>query len=104
MTIESVSVFSVSTCLKKWYSVAQSEVINLAEQVEECSLDEDFPSWQPTRDTPGLPRFWKELTISQQANLNDLISEFKDVFSAKPGKMNMIEHHIQTGDTKFIKP
>ena len=88
--------------LKKWYPVAQSEVVNLAEQVDECSLDEDFPSWQPTRDAPGLPRFGKELTISQQANLNDLISEFKDVFSAKPGKTNMIEPHIQTGDTKPI--
>jgi len=36
--------------LKKWYPVAQSEVVNLAEHVDECSLDEDFPSWQPTRD------------------------------------------------------
>ena len=45
-----------------------------------------FPSWQPTRDAPGVPRFGKELTTSQQANLNDLIKEIKDVFSTKPGK------------------
>ena len=89
--------------LKKWYPVAQSEVVNLPEQVDERSLDEDFPSWQPTRDAPGVPRFGKELTTSQQANLNDLIKEFRDVFSTKPGKTNMIEHHIQTGDAKPIK-
>ena len=89
--------------LKKWYPVAQSEVVNLAEQVDECSPDEDFPSWQPTRDVPGVPRYGKELTTSQLADLNDLIRVFKDVFSTKPGKTNMIEHHIQTGDTKPIK-
>ena len=31
--------------LKKWYPVIRSQVVNLAEQVDECSLDEDFPSW-----------------------------------------------------------
>ena len=89
--------------LKKWYPVAQSEMVNLAEQVDKHSLDEDFPSWQLTRDAPGEPWLGKELTTSQQANLNDLIQEFKDVFSTKPGKTNIIEHHIQTGDTKPIK-
>jgi len=44
--------------LKKWYPVAQSEVVNLAEQA-------DFLSWQPTRDAPGVARFGKELTSSQ---------------------------------------
>ena len=50
--------------LKKCYPVAQSEVVNLAEQVDEDSLDEDFPSWQPTRDASGVPRFGKELTTA----------------------------------------
>ena len=88
--------------LKKWYPIAQSEVVNLTEQVDERSLDEDFPSWQPTY-APGVPQFGKELTTLQPANLNDLIKEFKDVLSGKPGKTNMIEHHINTGDTKPIK-
>ena len=57
----------------------------------------------PQVNAPDVPWFGEELTISQQANLNDLIKEFKDVFSTKPGKTNMIEHHIQTGDTKPIK-
>ena len=48
--------------LKKWYPVARSQVVNLAEQVNECSLDEDFPSWQPTL---GTPLFGKQLTTSQ---------------------------------------
>ena len=69
--------------LKKWYPVTQSQVVNLAEQVDECSLDEDFPSWQPTL---GTPLFGKQLTTSQQNDLSNLITEFKDVFSSKPGK------------------
>lgn len=67
--------------LKKWYSVTQSEVINLAEQIDECSLDDNFPSWQPIIDALGVLLFGKELITSQQANLNNLLREFKDVFN-----------------------
>ena len=45
--------------LKKWYPVTQSEVVNLAEQVNESSLDEDFP------DIFDTPLFGKQLTTSQ---------------------------------------
>ena len=51
----------------------------------------------------GTPVFGKQLTTSQQNNLSDLITEFKDVFSPKPGKTELLEHHIQTGDVKPIK-
>ena len=33
--------------LKKWYPAPQLERVNLAEQTDEDSLEEDFPSWHP---------------------------------------------------------
>ena len=88
--------------LKKWYPVTPTQVVNLAEQIDECSFDEDFPSWQPTSDELG-PIFGMQLTTAQRTDLSDLIREFKDVFSTKPGKTKVIEHHIHTRDTKPIK-
>ena len=85
--------------LKKWYPVQQPEGVNLAEQVEEHILAEDVPTWQPaTADT-----FGKHLTTSERNNLNDLINEFDDVLSIKPGKTDLIEHNIVTSTTKPIK-
>ena len=61
--------------LKKWCPVTPTQVLNLAEQVDECSFDEDFPSWQPTSDKLG-PIFGKQLTTAQQTDLSDLIRCF----------------------------
>ena len=84
--------------LKKWYPAPQPEGVNLAEQV-----DEDFLSWQPAIGTLGAPTFGKQLTTPQQNDLSDLMKEFADVLSTKPGKTALIEHHIETADTKPIK-
>ena len=89
--------------LKKWYAAPQPEGVNLAEQVNEDSFDEDFPSWQPAIDTPGTPTLGKQLTRPQQNDLSDLMRKFPDVFSTKPGKIELIEHHIETDHTKPIK-
>ena len=36
-------------------------------------------------------------------DLSDLITEFKDVFSSKPGRTKLIEYYIHTGDVQPIK-
>ena len=62
------------------------------------------PTWQPaTIDKVGIPTFGKHLTTKEQSNLNDLLEEFEDVLSIKPGKTDLIEHHIVTSTTKPIK-
>ena len=43
------------------------------------------------------------MTTSERNNLNDLISEFYDVLSTKPGKTNLMEHYIVTSTAKPIK-
>ena len=43
------------------------------------------------------------MTTSERNNLNDLISEFHDVLSTKPGKTDLIEHKIVTSTAKPIK-
>ena len=83
--------------------MVSSYTIRSGQSGRASSLNDDFPSWQPTIDALSVPLLGKELITSQQANLNDLIREFKDVFSTKPGKTNLIEHHIHTGDTKPFK-
>ena len=63
-----------------------------------------MPTWQPvTIDKIGIPIFGKHLTIKEQNNLNDLLEEFEDVLSIKPGKTDLIEHHIVISTTKPIK-
>ena len=89
--------------LKKWYPAPQSGGVNLAEQADEDSLDEDFPSWQPAIDTLGAPTLGKQLTRPQQNDLSDLMRKFVDVFSIKPGKTELIEHHIETYQTTTIQ-
>ena len=75
--------------LKKWYPATQPEGVNPAEQGDEDSLDEDFPSWQPATDTFGAPTLGKQLTTPQQNDLSDLMREFADVFITKPGKTEL---------------
>ena len=89
--------------LKKWYAAPQPEGVDLAEQVNENSLDENFLSWQPAVDTLGAPTLGKQLTRRQQNDLSDLMRKIVDVFSTKPGKTELIEYHIETGHTKPIK-
>ena len=92
--------------LKKWYPAQQPEGVNLAEQVDEHVLAEDVPTWQPaTTAKVGTPTFGKHLTTEELNNLNDLleVEAFEDVLSIKPGKTDMIEHHIVTSTTKPIK-
>ena len=45
--------------LKKWYPAPQPEGVNLAEQVDEDLLDEDFLSWQPAIDIPYNRNIWR---------------------------------------------
>ena len=90
--------------LKKCYPAQQPKGVNLAEQVDEHILTEDVPTWQPaTIDKVGIPTFGKNLTTMEQNNLNDLLEEFEDVLSIKPGKTGLIEHHIVISTTKPIK-
>ena len=90
--------------LKKWYQGQEPNRVNLAEQVDEHTLTEDVPTWQSaTTNKSGEPMFEKHLMISEWNNLNDLISEFHDVLSIKPGKTDLIEYNIVTNTTKPIK-
>ena len=92
--------------LKKWYPAQQPEGVNLAEQVDEHVLAEDVPTWQlATTAKVGTPTFGKHLTTEELNNLNDLLETFEDVLSIKPGKTDIIEHHIciVTSTTKPIK-
>ena len=43
------------------------------------------------------------MTTKEQNNLNNLLEEFEDALSIKPGKTDLIEHHIVTSTTKPIK-
>ena len=90
--------------MKKWYPAQQPEEVNLAEQVDEHILTEDVPIWQSaTIDKVRIPTFGKHLTTKEQSNLNDLLEEFEDVLIIKPGKTNLIKHHIVTSTKKPIK-
>ena len=56
-----------------------------------------------TIDKVGISTFGKHLTTKEQNDLNDSLEEFEDVLSIKPGKTDLIEHHIVTNTTKPIK-
>ena len=90
--------------MKKWYSAQQPEGVNLAEKLDVYILAEDVPIRQPaTTDKSGAPTFGEHLTTSEWNNLYDLISEFHDVLSTKPGKTDLIKHNFATSTAKPIK-
>jgi len=68
--------------------------------VENKFLDDKIPWWKSCQD--GHPKIGKQLSATQQSNLQKLLHEFADVLQDKPGRTTIVEHTINTGTANPI--
>ena len=83
--------------LRKWHTVDEASYFT-----EEVPMDDDsgdVPMWNEgaQEDTDANPRISAQLDPTQQADLQKLLDDFKDVFSNKPGLTNLASHSILAG-------
>jgi hypothetical protein len=60
--------------------------------------DYDFPVTVEWAEGPKEFHIGRQLADSQQRQLRDLLEEFDDVFSERPGRTNLIKHSIKLSD------
>ena len=65
--------------------------------------EEDIPTWNKMQMLYGGPQMEKKLTDEQQTQLVQLLTEYSCVVKDTPGRTNMVEHHILTGDAHPIR-
>ncbi|CAF1174537.1 unnamed protein product, partial [Didymodactylos carnosus] len=44
-----------------------------------------------------------ELSVNQENQLRQSLRQYSDIFSSKPGRTNVVKHHIDVGDSRPIK-
>ena len=65
----------------------------------EVTEQEDVPVWKEVSDVnEDQPQFGKQL-----AELRTLLTEFLDVMKTIPGRTNLVEHDIQTGEAHPVR-
>ena len=64
----------------------------------------DVPVWKEVSDAnEDQPQFGKQLSEQQCAELGTLLKEFSDVMKTIPGRTNLVEHDIQTGEAHPVR-
>ena len=96
---KSQRVFHVNM-LWKYYISAETSL--LAEEVPDTDA-EDIPTRNKMQMSDGEPQIAKKLTDEQQTQLVQLLTEYSRVVMETPGRTNMVEHHILTGDAHPIR-
>ena len=61
---------------------------------------EEIPLWKEESEEPKIN---EKLTQKQKKELDALRTEFGDVMSNLPGKTELVEHRIETGDAKSVR-
>ena len=87
--------------LRKWH--APSAVNLLAEDVTEDEQDEILLWDKDLGLIEDQPVIDEQLEKNQHTQLQELLTEFKDILSNQPGKTNVTEHTIETGDAHPIR-
>ena len=75
--------------MKAWHSPVPSALV-----ATECTT---------TLDPGPTIEEGTNLTTQQQNDLDNLVEEYRDVFSDTPGRMEVVEHVINTGDASPIR-
>jgi hypothetical protein len=86
--------------MKPYVQRVESLCITLTEQQmteEEDELDNN--TWDGASNNPPLP---DDLSSDKLDQLGQLVNEFKDVFSTKPGRTNLVEFDIELSDERQL--
>ena len=78
----------------KAFQVRSEETCFLEEVLQE-GVDE-IPAWKD--DTVGEAHFGEQLSTEQTIQMKGVMDEFQEIFSNRPGRTNLMQHHIRTVD------
>ena len=67
----------------------------------EESEEEDIPEWRGGGD--GVPNMGVQLSESQKVQIRELLDEFREVMSSKPGRTSKAVHNVQLTDQKPVR-
>lgn len=84
--------------LKKWETPTSDCYATTEVAAEE---DEEFPQWQTTQK--GMPKFGDQLTKEQRKDIQEMLTEFKDVLQETPGRTTLAKHSINTGTAQPVR-
>ena len=85
--------------------ISRGFMVHSVVPVEVNKIDEDM-GLQVTLDvdsSEGKPEICNDLTADQKDELSNLLTEFKSVFSEKPGCTSLLEHDIEVNTTERVK-
>ena len=87
--------------LRQWHAPSAVSLFTEGVQNEE----NDVVLWDSTKDTTPIqaPTINTQLSSEKQAELRDLLQQFKDVLSATPGRTHAAECRIRTGASPPIR-
>ena len=87
--------------LRQWHAPSAVSLFTEGVQNEE----DDVVLWDSTNDTAPIqaPTINMQLSSEQQAELRDVLQQFKDVLSATPGRTHTAECRIRTGTSPPLR-
>ena len=85
--------------LKKWETPVSDCYYTTEVSVEED--EEEGQDWRATRK--GEPKLGEQLTMQQKQDLQGLMAEFVDVLQETPGRTDLTEHSIYTGEARPVR-
>ncbi|CAF4447055.1 unnamed protein product, partial [Didymodactylos carnosus] len=85
---------------------SQLSAVRTEERLEPITRTRD--TTDTTTHNPGdwlskLDSTSAELSVNQENQLRQLLHQYSDIFSSKPGRTNVVKHHIDVGDSRPIK-
>ena len=87
--------------LKKWTTPTATAMAVAIIQENECPDEGDIVTVD--LDTDEVPRFSNDLSSQDKKEATSLVLEFKEVFSNTPGRTQLAEHGIRTGEAAPIR-
>ena len=84
--------------LKKWETPVSDCYYTTEVSVEVD--EEEGPDWRATRK--GEPKLGEQLTMQQKQDLQGFMAEFVDVLQETPGRTDLTEHSIYTGEARPV--
>ncbi|CAF4432075.1 unnamed protein product, partial [Didymodactylos carnosus] len=93
------------------YSLQKTTDVAVFPLVTSSDVDKAEKPLKPSTDTIDTPDDWlskldltsADLTFDQENRLRQLLSNYPDIFFSKPGRTDVVRHHIDVGDSKPIK-
>ena len=91
---------------RRIFHVNMLKAFQVRQQDNNCYVEEDIeeteiPVWND--NPPGESTIGQQLTEPQKQELGKLLTKYRNVFSNKPGRTNLVTHHIKTGDVGPIR-